>query len=308
MGDKMPAIKVIKQALFLLFMFLGVLIALYGIFKMQLNFSNKEITKYLLESGNPYINTKLNMAKKITSFFSGFDLDNPITILKYNLILKQDNLALLKKQTAYIEDPKYLFVDKPSVYIHNTNQLENYKSDKQSIKPNVLMASYYLRDQLQKFDIGTIVENTDFTSYYTDNLDINIIYKVVEPTIKDRLIKYSDYLLLIDISRDVGGYKKTTLNYDNKNMAKLQFLVKKDNSKSIALAQILSDYLNKLVPDLSLGLIYNSDDITANLSLSDKMVIIKCGGVDNSFEEIQLSLSFLAQAIDKYLGETYGKI
>lgn len=304
MGDNMRTIKRIKQTLFLLLMLMGILIALYGTTKIQINLSNQEITKYFLASGNPYIDVDLNMTKKITSFISGFDIDNPITILKYNLILKQDDFSLLKKQTAYIEDPKYLINNKPVIYIYNNNQLENYKDQKNNIGTNVLMASYYLRDQLQNFDIDADVEATNFTNLYINNKDV---YKIVQPTIKDRLIKYNDYLL-IDIGRDIASYKKTTITYENNNLARFSFLVDSGNDKSIALAQTLSDRLNNLVPNISRGLVYDSNDIINNLSLSDKMIIVRCGGQNNSFEEVKLSLSYLAQAINNYLGETYGEI
>lgn len=300
----MRTIKRIKQTLFLLLMLMGILIALYGTTKIQINLSNQEITKYFLASGNPYIDVDLNMTKKITSFISGFDIDNPITILKYNLILKQDDFSLLKKQTAYIEDPKYLINNKPVIYIYNNNQLENYKDQKNNIGTNVLMASYYLRDQLQNFDIDADVEATNFTNLYINNKDV---YKIVQPTIKDRLIKYNDYLL-IDIGRDIASYKKTTITYENNNLARFSFLVDSGNDKSIALAQTLSDRLNNLVPNISRGLVYDSNDIINNLSLSDKMIIVRCGGQNNSFEEVKLSLSYLAQAINNYLGETYGEI
>jgi len=303
-GDNMRTIKRIKQTLFLLLMLMGILIALYGTTKIQINLSNQEITKYFLASGNPYIDVDLNMTKKITSFISGFDIDNPITILKYNLILKQDDFSLLKKQTAYIEDPKYLINNKPVIYIYNNNQLENYKDQKNNIGTNVLMASYYLRDQLQNFDIDADVEATNFTNLYINNKDV---YKIVQPTIKDRLIKYNDYLL-IDIGRDIASYKKTTITYENNNLARFSFLVDSGNDKSIALAQTLSDRLNNLVPNISRGLVYDSNDIINNLSLSDKMIIVRCGGQNNSFEEVKLSLSYLAQAINNYLGETYGEI
>ena len=63
-------------------------------------------------------------------------------------------LEELKKISSYIEDPNPVDIDNPIIYIYNSHQLENYNNtnlDIYGITPNVLMASYLLKEKLNNF-------------------------------------------------------------------------------------------------------------------------------------------------------------
>ena len=68
----------------------------------------------------------------------------------------------------YIEDPNKVDINNPLVYIYNSHQLENYNNSNleiYGITPNVLMASYLLKEKLNKNGISTIVEDTNLTEF-----------------------------------------------------------------------------------------------------------------------------------------------
>lgn len=301
--------ELIKKSAFLIVLFSGVFISLQGIIQIDLPLSNHDLVSYLVEESNSYIDTDFNLVKKMTSFLSGFDLDNPITILERNFVARKDTLNDLMYQTSYIADPKYTKVNKPVIYIYNTRQLEAYADKNNLLKPNVMMATYSLRDELEKLDISAYVETTDLTN---NLIKSNNLYdetsKIIRPVISDTLTKYPNLRLIIDLGRDIANYSVTTLKKSNSNYSKFLFIVNSKYTQNITLAQKLSDKLNSVESNLSRGLVYKNDYSITNLDLSDNMLIIKCGGVDNSIEEVKRSLTILAQVINSYLGETYGEI
>ena len=54
------------------------------------------------------------------------------------------------------------------IYIYNSHQLENYNNynlEIYGITPNVLMASYLLKEKLNERGLSTIVEDTNLTEF-----------------------------------------------------------------------------------------------------------------------------------------------
>ena len=49
----------------------------------------------------------------------------------------------------------------PLIYIYTTHQKEEYQKEETGITPTVMTAAYYLKEQLEKNNITTIVEETE---------------------------------------------------------------------------------------------------------------------------------------------------
>ena len=124
----------------------------------------------MLNDSNHYIkykNANKNLGSRIIKLITNIDLKNPVTILKngfYDLsndeLIYDDNYDKLEKKTKYIENPNPNSATNPKVYIYNSHQLENYRMDnleEYNITPNVLMASYILKEKLESLGIPTIV-------------------------------------------------------------------------------------------------------------------------------------------------------
>ena len=78
----------------------------------------------------------------------------------------------LKDVSDYINDPNPTSINNPIIYLYNSHQLENYSSenlDIYGITPNVLMASYLLRENLNKLGISTIVEEANMSEILSTN-------------------------------------------------------------------------------------------------------------------------------------------
>ena len=80
----------------------------------------------------------------------------------------------LKVKTKYIKDPNPTEVKEPRVYIYNTHQLENYSAtnfEDYNITPNVLMASYMLKEKLNKNNIPSKLCNVSILVNSCDSYD-----------------------------------------------------------------------------------------------------------------------------------------
>ena len=71
-------------------------------------------------------------------------------------VVLEDNYNEETIVTKYFEDPNNYVVNKPIIYIYNTHQLEEYSNSNVSnydASPNVLMASYILKEKLNDLNI-----------------------------------------------------------------------------------------------------------------------------------------------------------
>ena len=223
------------------------------------------------------------------------------------------DLNLVSKSTEYIDDPKPETQDNPRVYLYNTHQLEGYSKEnleEYNITPNVMMASYMLRENLNKKQITTVVETSDMTTFLnSQGWNYQNSYKASSYFIKDALNKYQNLDLLIDIHRDAIPKKSSTITIDKKNYAKVLFVIGQEHKnfeKNLKLSEKLNELINKKYPGLSRGImkkkgknvngIYNQD-------LSEKIILIECGGYKNTTLEVYNTMEALSDVIKQYLEE-----
>ncbi|MCM3389320.1 stage II sporulation protein P [Lysinibacillus fusiformis] len=134
-------------------------------------------------------------------------------------------------------------------------------------------------------------------------------YSVVRPSLEAQIKKY-DYDIIIDLHRDSASREISTLNYENETYGKLYFVVGEEHpnySINKAYAQNISSQLNELVPGISRGVISKKGDLVDgiyNQDLSENMVLIELGGIENTEEEINRTISVLSNAISIVLKES----
>lgn len=291
--------------------------------------SNEEFINLLTSTGNANILNEYKFTSIVNStmkFIFNIDFTNPITlfnssILKFNnedtksisLEYNDDysNLEELKTISDYIEDPNPIDQDSPIVYLYNTHQLENYNTnnlDIYGITPNVLMASYLLRENLIKLGIPTIVEDANMSDILDkNNWNYSNSYQASRNLMSNIINKYSTIKYLIDIHRDSVSANYTTISIEGKNYAKILFVIGKEHQgweENNKFATNLSNQLTMSYPGISRGImlkeglnvngIYNQD-------ISPNCILIEVGGVDNSIEEVYNTMEALSVVLSKYI-------
>jgi len=264
--------------------------------------------------------------------FLKIDFKNPNTILN-NTILKQNtnstknteqtinieykddysNMEELKDVSSYIPDPNDKVVENPLVYIYNSHQLENYSSenlDIYGITPNVLMASYILKEKLNNLGIPTIVEDANMSEMLSINgWDYSYSYKASRLLILAKKSEYSSIKYFIDLHRDSVSKDMATTTIEGKKYAKVLFVVGQDHNnwqKNLESATKLNNIIDKKYPTLSRGILkktgYGVDGIY-NQDLSSNGILIELGCVENTIEEVFNTTNAIANSLKEYIKE-----
>lgn len=310
--------SIIKKGLIVLIIGLIIFFILSFFSKIKLADSNEVFLKQLLEDQQHYLQNQQSsvLFKTMKQKIKNKSTLKPLELLEnfYHVpINSASDLNLINQPTKYIKDPKPEIIETPRVYLYNTHQLEGYSNeniDDYNVTPNVMMASYILRENLNKKNIQTVVETSDITTFLnSQGWNYQQSYKASQYFLKEALEKYPNLDLLIDIHRDAIPKKSSTVVIDNKNYAKILFVVGKDHqnySKNLAIAKKLNDLTNDMYPNLSRGImekggkgvngIYNQD-------LSEKIILIECGAYQNTTLEVLNTMQALGDVIEKYLEE-----
>jgi len=184
-----------------------------------------------------------------------------------------------------------------SIYIYNTHQGEKYAT--KSVKEG----SRYLMQLLENKGYEVQYETTDFELYKTKNkINYAYSYSVSKKYLNNALKEHGEYDLVIDFHRDSINKSLSTITYDNKNYAKLMFVVGKGSSNYEAVnksCEKMSSMLNKKIPKICRGVYLKQSDY--NQGTTKNMVLIEVGANENTYEEVQNSLNILAMTIDEYL-------
>lgn len=287
-------------------------------FNTNLVSSNEEFILSLLNDNNHHIsyNSNHNIVSKALKYLMNIDLNSPKTMLESVFHYKEsydEETTPDPIVTEYINNPEEDDLTDPIIYIYNTHQLESYSLENYvdyNITPNVQMASYLLKGLLNRNNISTIVEEANINDFlslngwnYAASYDASRYY--VEEAIKN----YPNLKLLIDLHRDSISKDKSTVTIDGKNYAKILFVIGTDYDgyeQNLDLANKLDSLLKEKYPDISRGVITKGGigvNGIYNQDLSNKIVLIECGGNENTIDEVMNSIIVLEGVISKYLEE-----
>lgn len=300
----------------------------YFSLKNSKNISNEKFINLLLQNGNAnilYEYDLVNFVNDTMDYLFNIDFRKPTTILN-NSILKSgltqeevnmeylddySNMEELKKISSYIEDPNPVDIDNPIIYIYNSHQLENYDNDNleiYGITPNVLMASYILKEKLNSLGLSTIVETTNLTDFLNANgWDHSSSYKASRLLMLNNISKYDSLKYFIDIHRDSVSKNVSTVIINNKSYAKILFVVglEHDNYQSnLDNMSKINSLAEKYYPGLSRGIykksgagvngIYNQD-------INSNVILIELGAVENNIEEVFNTVEALSNILYYYI-------
>ena len=330
---KSPSKKIVfKSFMYIIIIYVVFSITFYFSLRNNNNINNTKFINFLLGGGNSHLLSDyelINIVNTSTNYLFNIDLKNPSTLLNRgilktgndNIELEHDddysNLEELKKVSSYINDPNPVDINNPIVYIYNSHQLENYNSsnlDIYGITPNVMMASYLLKEKLNSKGISTIVEDANLTEFLSINgWDHASSYKASRIFILDKKNKYNSLKYFIDIHRDSVGKSGTTTNIEGKDYAKILFVVglEHDNYKdNLKISEDVNKLVNKYYKGLSKGILKKEGigvDGIYNQDISPNSILIEVGGVDNNIDEVLNTIDALSEILTYYInGENNG--
>ena len=225
----------------------------------------------------------------------------------YNKYL--DPIYILEYTTNYKETEPTINNIEPSIYIYTTHETENYSSNSleaYNITPNIKLAASILKDKLNDYNIIADLETTSITDILkNNNWSYGYSYIASRQVIEDK-IHNNNYRLIIDLHRDSSSINKTQITYNNKNYAKVLFVIgteyNYDNNYNVA--NKLSNILNNKIPEISRGIITKGGEGVNgvyNQDINPNMILIEVGGSYNNIEDINNTMDILAISIKEYL-------
>ena len=319
-------LKISRVLILLLILTTSIIITIKNLSFKNINVNDEEYLSTILTTSYSNNNPYEFIVKKITKIFLNIDLNKPETFLTFNKI-KNSSKQISKIKEKYNKEDDYKkedYEDKtsyitvksdvkdPIVYIYNTHQLETYSSDNllDGITPNVMMAGSLLAERLNKNGIKTIFEDTNLSDFISKmGLPSNELYGGSRVFISNAKEKYKSLKYFIDIHRDSIEKDISTINIDNKEYARVLFVLgitNKNYEQNKVMMSKLDEIINSKYPKLSRGIyevdiddwpeIYNQD-------LDKNVILIELGAKDNDINEVLNTIDVLEEAIKTYIKE-----
>ena len=223
-----------------------------------------------------------------------------------------DEFDYEKSTSEYVVDPtpEENKTD-PLVYLYNTHQTEEYDKNSlfdYSVKPNVMIASYILREKLNNLGVNTIVETNNMKDFLVkNNYKYNMSYHASEYFARLKTTEFPSIRYLIDIHRDSMGKNGTLLVTNDKSYARVLFVVGLEHTKSennVGFAEKLNSVMESMYPGLSRGVSYKTGAPihgVYNANLEGKSVLLEIGGVENKIEEVNNTMEALSNVIHEVI-------
>lgn len=320
----------IKKNIFRYLLIISIIYLLYSLYSLiilniKLVDNNEDFIKNIVLNSNYhmlYEKKGKSLIYKLTTLFTNLEIKKPVTILEQDfgyklnsndvhLVYNENYENEIESVINYMSKPKNN--SEPLVYIYNTHQTESYNNDylkAYNITPNVLMASYLLKEKLEKLGIPTLVEESNITEFMRiNNWVYKDSYKASRFYLLDTMNKYSNIKLFIDLHRDSVSHKNSTTKIGDKKYAKVLFVVGKEHEnykQNLELANYINNKIVRDYPSLSRGVlekdgsgvngIYNQD-------LSGKCMLLELGGNENNISEVLNTIEIMSNIIKEYIDE-----
>lgn len=283
-------------------------------YNIKLYSSNEEFIMNLLNDSNYYKKYEdKNIIKKINNYLYNVNLNEPVTLLENMFNYESTSKyypEVLETITKHINDPTNDVIDNPIVYIYNSHQLENYDSsnyEPYNITPNVMMASYLLKEKLNNYNIPTIVEEGNINEFIKiNNWDYNYSYIASRYFIEEAKRKYPSIKYFIDLHRDSVTKEYSTAIINDMSYAKVLFVVGLDHDNYKGNLDFANNVNNRLINGISKGIIKKSGPNVNgiyNQDISSNALLIEVGGYQNKIDEVYNTIDVLANTLKEVINE-----
>ena len=305
-----------KRLFVLCVLFFVLLSSYYLIMKVKLYSTNEEFIISMLKDSNYYKKYEYKgMLGEVVDKLYKIDLTEPTTLLRsvflYDNQFDEEYNPDELEETMHISDPNPLEIEEPLVYIYNSHQLENYDNsayEAYNITPNVMMASYILKEKLNNLGVPTIVEEGDITEFIRlNNWNYDSSYLASRYFINAAKEEYPSLKYFIDIHRDSVSKNISTISIDGKSYARILFVVgleHKDYKKNLKTMENINKLCNKYYPGLSRG-IYKKEGAGVNgiynQDISPNSILIEVGGASNTIDEVLNTTEAISNILYYYI-------
>ncbi|MGE7605469.1 stage II sporulation protein P [Peribacillus frigoritolerans] len=174
-------------------------------------------------------------------------------------------------------------------------------------KINITKLGERMVEDLADKGIGSSLDKTDIMGNLNNKgLNYAKSYQESRKSVQTALANNKDLEYLIDIHRDSKRKKHTTITIRGKEYAKIAFVIGGNNpnyEKNAALANKLHKALEKKYPGISRGVMKqggSSHNGIYNQDLSGNAMLIEVGGVDNTFEEMYLTVDAFTEVFSEF--------
>jgi len=216
-----------------------------------------------------------------------------------------------------VEQPKELTtvkteenLEEPIIYIYNTHQTEEYRSintNDYNVTPTVLHASYIFQNKLSDLGIKSIVEENNIKEILNINgWNYRNSYKASKLLAQDTLSKNPSIKYVIDLHRDSIPESIGKISIDNKDYAKIMFVLGKGHAgyeRNLEMATRLNNYLKEFNESITRGINIKNNSGIYNQDLSPNAVLIEIGGPYNDINSVSNSLELLAKIYKRIVDE-----
>lgn len=304
--------KIIIKYKNIIFIFLTIMSFFFGIklfLQIRLFKSNEEFILNMLETPDYH-------SKNVINYIFNVDIKKPVSLIENMLNYKNDenyDYEVLSTISKHIKNDINNEVEQPRVYIYNSHQLENYSNSNfevYNITPNVMVASYLLKEKLEENNINALVEEADFNDYIKqNNWDYNYSYKASRYYLDNAIKKYSSLEYFIDVHRDAIKHEDSTVIIGDKTYAKILFVVGLENpnyEKNLNLVNNINNTINSKYPGLSRGIVKKSGpnvNGVYNQDVSPNAILIEIGGYENKIDEVYNTVLILSQILGEIINE-----
>ena len=233
--------------------------------------------------------------------------DKELINIVVNNTFKEDNIVkkvmsqnysnpILLLNESYKEVTENNNSTKPVIYLYNSHPTEEYKSSnigEYYINPTVIMNNYILEGIFNKRGYKTYVEEESVKDILNEkNWNYASSYKASRILLENAKLNNPSLEYYIDIHRDSLEKDKTTVTINDKDYAKIIFLLGLENpnyEENNKFIEKINNKVNNYYPGLSKG-IYKKEgpgvNGVYNQDFSSRLILLEIGGYENTTSEV----------------------
>ena len=275
---------------------------------LSIYISSQIIKKINMESlSNNLINNSTNISSNYLAFAEIFNILDASSLIKTTIseFDKVNIKEVIKENESNINKEEDIKIKEPILYIYNTHQSEEYKSESlanYNITPTVYMLANIIKKELDNNGIYTIVEDENIKDVLNKNNWLyKDSYKASRLWLENINNKYPTIKYYLDLHRDSVS---ETIVIDNKRYAKMMFVLGMNHSnyeKNEVIVKKLYNYLDIKYKGIVKDTLYAKKNIF-NQDFNENVFLIEIGGNENTLEEAYNSAMVLADAISSVIG------